>query len=180
MKTGEGRLIGMCCGGCIRQFYYYPHPWCYDESCPYNVPVQYKPNGMGEQLKKEREELEKEVSEPEKPVTEEAPKKPVVTNDEAGKKEYLTKDYLKTLGFRYENDIESFFMEFKRGKNGPFSLLSLRPVGYKDRVWNVTYAVKSHEDSPYKSVISNIGIETLREFSILAELLHLNHILNKA
>ena len=55
MRVGEGRLIGGKCVRCIWQFHYYPHPYCYNDECPNNNPIVYKPCPMGQELKSKDE-----------------------------------------------------------------------------------------------------------------------------
>jgi hypothetical protein len=55
MRVGEGRVISCSCTGCLSEFKYYPHPYCYEDVCIRNVPIVYKPSGMGQELKRKDE-----------------------------------------------------------------------------------------------------------------------------
>ena len=55
MRVGEGRVISMKCCSCIKAYLYYPHPYCYEDSCGNNNPIVYKPSGLGQELKKKDE-----------------------------------------------------------------------------------------------------------------------------
>jgi hypothetical protein len=61
MRTGEGRIIGMKCIGCLKAFHYYPHTYCYEIICMHNNPIVYKPSGIGEELKKKDARREKSL-----------------------------------------------------------------------------------------------------------------------
>ena len=52
MRVGEGRVISFGCVGCLIAFRYFPHPYCYEDVCFNNIPVVYKPSGMGQELKR--------------------------------------------------------------------------------------------------------------------------------